>query len=247
MTEPRILLFDIETMAAKVYTWGYYQTNVIATDEDWYMLSVAYKWVGDNEVSFIRKAQAKGNDHFLVEKLWQLFDQADILVAHNGDSFDVKMATARFFELGMGPPSPYLTIDTKKVLAKVTRNYSNKLDEISRRLDFGRKLDTLGFNTWLGCARNDPEAWERMEEYNIHDVVLLERLYQREIPWIDTVNMSLWSGMCKRCGRGTKFGQWRGYYRTNASEFPMWQCQKEKGGCGGYSRRTKREKEAATR
>jgi hypothetical protein len=226
-------LYDIENMAAKVYTWSNYQTNVIATDEDWYMLSVAWKWVGDSKVSFARKSNERRNDRSLVKVLWNLLDEADVVVAHNGDAFDQRKCNARFIELGMSPPSPYLTVDTKKVVARAAMNYSNKLDELSRRLGFGRKVDTLGFGTWLGCAANDPDSWKLMEKYNRQDIRLLEELYNHLTPWIDTVNMAHWADgalACKRCG--SENIQKRGFKYTNASVFQSYVCND----CGGWSR-----------
>ena len=226
-------------MAAKVYTWSQWQTNVIATDEDWYMLSVAWKWDGDKKIQFARKSKKRRDDKGLVKTIWDLFDQADVVIAHNGDSFDQRMVTARFIELELGPPSPYQSVDTKKVSSMVSRNYSNKLDEIARRMELGRKLDTLGFATWLGCAAEDAASWELMERYNRHDVVLLEQVYQKLRPWADTVNMAHWADgelACKRCG--SKNVQKRGVRRTNASVFQAYQCND----CRGYSRAPKAEK-----
>ena len=237
--KPRILLYDIETMAALVYTWSNYKTNVIATEEDWYILSVAWKWVGDKDIQFARKSKKKGNDQGLTRLIWDLFDQADIVIAHNGDSFDQRKCSARFIELGLGPPSPFQTIDTKKVAARAAMNYSNKLDELARRLDLGRKLDTLGFGTWLGCAAENRKAWKLMREYNIHDVVLLEKLYNVLLPWIDSVNMAHWAKgelACRRCG--SRKVQKRGVKRTNASVFQSYWCKD----CGGWSRAPKAEK-----
>ncbi len=240
MAEPRILFYDIETMAALVYTWSNYKTNVIATEQDWYMLSVAWSWAGDDFISFDRKSKKKGDDRALVQTVWNLLDEADIVVAHNGDSFDQRKCNARFIELGMSPPSPYQSIDTKKVAARAAYNYSNKLDELARRLGHGRKLDTLGFGTWLGCAAEDPKAWALMEKYNIHDVVLLEKLYNSLLPWIDSVNMSHWAEgalACRRCG--SRSVQRRGVVRTLASTFQSYSCND----CGGWSRAPRANKE----
>ncbi len=238
-TKPRILFYDIETMAALVYTWSNYKTNVIATEQDWYMLSVAWKWGGTNKVHFARKSKKKGDDRSLVKTVWTLLDEADIVVAHNGDSFDQRKCNARFIELGMPPPSPYQTIDTKKVASRAAYNYSNKLDELARRLDLGRKLDTLGFGTWLGCAAEDPKSWELMKRYNIHDVILLEKVYDALLPWVDSVNMAHWAEgvlACRRCG--SKNVQKRGIVRTNASSFQAFACNV----CGGWSRAPRADK-----
>ena len=43
---PAILVYDIETAPAKVFTWAAYDQNIIDIEEDWYVLSVAYRWVG---------------------------------------------------------------------------------------------------------------------------------------------------------------------------------------------------------
>lgn len=242
-SKPRILFYDIETMAAKVYTWSNYKTNVIATAEDWYMLSVAWSWAGENNIYFDRKSKKKGDDKTLIKFVWALLDEADIVVAHNGDSFDQRKCNARFIELGMPPPSPYQTIDTKKVAARVAYNYSNKLDELARRLELGRKLDTLGFNTWLGCAAEDPKCWKLMEKYNINDVVLLKKLYNKLLPWIDSVNMAHWALgtlACRRCGSHNV--QKRGVVRTNASAFQSYWCKD----CGGWSRAPKADKPRPT-
>lgn len=238
-SKPRILFYDIETMAALVYTWSNYKTNVIATEADWYMLSVAWSWSGEDDIYFSRKSKRKGDDKALVNTVWLLLDEADIVVAHNGDSFDQRKCNARFIELGMPPPSPYQTIDTKKVAARAAYNYSNKLDELARRLSLGRKLNTLGFNTWLGCAAEDPKAWKLMEEYNIHDVLLLEKLYYKLLPWIDSVNMAHWADgklACRKCGSLNVYK--RGTRRTNASTFQAYSCRD----CGGWSRAPKSDK-----
>ena len=46
----KILLFDIETFANTGYTWGLYEQNVIQFKREGYMLSFAYKWLGDKKI-----------------------------------------------------------------------------------------------------------------------------------------------------------------------------------------------------
>ena len=82
MAEPHILFYDIETMAALVYTWSNYKTNVIATEEDWYMLSVAWSWYGDDNIFFSRKSKKKGDDRLLVQTVWDLLDEKDAFLEY---------------------------------------------------------------------------------------------------------------------------------------------------------------------
>jgi hypothetical protein len=255
---PKILIFDIENMAQLGWTWSNWQTNVIATKQDWYLLCSAFTWVDLETLTWgpiqvDRKAKRKYDDRALAKIIWQQLDDADVVVAHNGARFDVRKMNARFIELGMPPPSPYLVIDTKKVMARVAMNYSNKLDEIARRLDYGRKLDTLGFKTWIGCEENDKESWRLMMEYNVHDVELTAKIFIALLPWQTEVNFSHWSNpdlrpACKHCGsedmqkRGTKKVPEK-YWYTNASKFQLYKCNR----CGGWSRRHVRDSAAALR
>src|ERR1041385_6213513 len=109
MNKPKILLVDIETAPSLGYCWGKWQQNVIAFKEDWYILSVAFKWLGDKKIQTRLLCDYKSyknnpqNDKFLVEELWKLFNEADIIIAHHGDGFDVKKSNARFVFHGLKP------------------------------------------------------------------------------------------------------------------------------------------------
>ena len=122
MTQPRILLFDIETAPIDGYTWGTYDTNVIHIIQDWYMLSFSCKWLGEEEVYTYSLPQYKTqyrknkkDDYELVKQLWKYFDEADVIIAHNNDGFDAPKSTARFIYHGLLPPTPYKTICTLKM------------------------------------------------------------------------------------------------------------------------------------
>lgn len=120
--KPKVLLFDIETMANLVYVWGKYEQNVIAYERHWYMLTFAYKWLGDKKTyvkslpDYSMYKKDKYNDIELIKDLWKLFDEADIIIAHNGNSFDIKKANARFIKHKLKPPSPYRSVDTIQIL-----------------------------------------------------------------------------------------------------------------------------------
>src|ERR1035437_2983089 len=120
-TRPKICFFDIETAPSLGYFWGkIWETNIIEVQAPWYMLSFAYKWLGEKKVhvhalpDYRTFKKDKEDDKELVEDLHDLFDQADILIAHNGDSFEIRKANAAFNPQGFRPPSPYKTMDTLK-------------------------------------------------------------------------------------------------------------------------------------
>ncbi len=245
--EPRILLFDIETMANLVYVWGKYEQDAIAYRRHWYMLTFAYKWLGENktyvhslpEYSLYKKEPE--NDKELVKELWKLFDEADIVIAHNGASFDVKKANARFIKHKLPPPSPYKIIDTKLVAKKYLKMDSNKLDDIGDYFNIGRKINTGGFELWLGCEAGDKKSWKKMCDYNIQDVILLEKVYLEMLPYMTQhPNLGLMNGIAHACPNcSSENVTKRGVSYTRTSVYQRFQC----GDCHAWSQAPKEGKQ----
>lgn len=187
---PRVAFIDIETAPSLGYYFDKWKEgNIIATQHEWYMLSFAYKWMGEKRVrtcalpDYPRFQTKKDDDRDLIKDLHRVFDEADILIAHNGDRFDIKKSNARFIEHGLEPPSPYKTIDTLKIAKRHFRFDSNRLDALGQSLSVGRKLAHTGTHLWLGCMHGDPKSWRIMRRYNARDVELLERVYEKLKPW----------------------------------------------------------------
>lgn len=237
--KPKVLLYDIETMANLGYIWGKYEQNVIEFKEHWYMITFAYKWLGEKTThvkslpDFPIYKKDKQNDRQLVEALWKLFDEADVIIAHNGNSFDIKKTNARFIKHKLLPPTPYKTIDTKLVAKRYFNFTSNKLDDLGDYFEIGRKINTGGFELWLGCVNNDKKSWDLMCKYNKQDVVLLEKVYQTMLPYITNhpnYNLLLdTTHSCPNCGEDKL--QKRGTSITRVSKSQRYQCT----GCGAWS------------
>jgi hypothetical protein len=235
-TPSKIVLLDIETAPSLGWVWQKWQTNVIDFKQDWYILSFAYKYLGEKEVhvrclaDYPGYADEKENDKALVSDLWKLMDRADIIIAHNGDDFDIPKVNTRFISHGMHPPSPYKSVDTLKIARRVFKFDSNKLDELGRYLGIGRKLPHTGFHLWQGCMQGDPEAWKTMKDYNGQDVTLLEQVYFLMRPWAKThpqVNQGELH-TCPKCGSYRV--QRRGYSYTLLRKKQRFQCQE----CTGW-------------
>ncbi len=231
--KPRILLFDIENTPLIGYSFGLWETNILATVKDWNMLCFSYKWLGDKKTKVIALPDFKGyskdksDDKLLVKQLWILFEQADIIIGHNSDQFDIKKANARFAYHKLPPPSPYKTVDTKKVAKRYFKFDSNKLTELGRFLKLGVKEETGGIQLWFDCMAGVDSAWKKMKSYNIQDVVLLEKIYLELRPWI-TNHPSLGvlngdRGACPACG--SVHVQFRGTGINSTTKYQRLQCQ----------------------
>ena len=143
--EPRILIYDIENSQTLVKGWGpMHDFSVTSIVEDFYILSYAHKWHGEpnTAIRFERKAARRGDDKTLMRKLWKLYDQADAVMAYNGDSFDQKKAWTRMSYHDLGPCSPYIELDPLKMMRQKFKLTSNKLDFVAKYYGIGANCHT---------------------------------------------------------------------------------------------------------
>jgi hypothetical protein len=239
INKTRILLLDTENTPSLGWVWGKYEQDVLAFDREWYMLSFAYKWLGDKTIQCKALPNYKGytkdktNDKRLLEDLWNLLDEADIVIGHNVDRFDIRKINARFLKHGFNPPSPYRTVDTVKLARKHFMLNSNKLDDLGSYLGVGRKASTGGFQLWLDCMNGVGAAWKKMIAYNKQDVALLEDVYLALRGWATNhPNVNLVENQndgCPICG-GKKNIQKRGFRYSKTGKAQAFQHLD----CGGW-------------
>lgn len=239
----KILIFDIETSPNLGYIWGKYEQNVIEYVNEWYVLCFCAKWLDKKKMfksklnDFKRYNKDKTNDLEVVKSMWDLFNEADVVIGHNSDKFDIKKMNARFLYHGLPPPSSYKSIDTLKIARKYFNFNSNKLDDLGNYLSLGRKLKHEGFSLWLKCMSGDKRAWNRMIRYNVQDVLLLEDIYLKFLPYITNhPNYGIYVGkeyVCPNCG--SDHLQKRGFHYTKMQVYQRIQCMN----CKAWSRQTK--------
>lgn len=232
---PKVLLVDIETAPMLGYVWSLWENNVSLEQlhSDWHVLSWSAKWLGDSESKIMYKDQRKAkdisDDKDLLRGIWKLLDEADIVIGQNSKAFDHKKLNARFVYHGMQPPSTYRHIDTMIIAKKHFAFTSNKLAYMSDKLCTKyKKLKPTkfpGFSMWLECLAGNQAAWKEMEKYNKHDVLALEELYRKLIPWDSSLNFNVYHDtphtVCS-CG-STNFVK-NGYSFTNAGKFHRYKC-----------------------
>lgn len=210
---PRILILDLETAPAIALTFGRFdirlsQDNIVK--EGGYILCAAWKWLGESEVGYVYLNQQDaqdGNDILICDKLWELYEEADAIVAHNGKSFDQKMLQTRVVGNGLAPLPKVKVLDTKLLAKKYLRLPSNALDSIGEYFGLGRKIDTGGISLWKRVIAGEEQAMKEMVDYNIQDVELLEKVYLR-LRHLGTAGENLNAGLffddnevhCSICG-----------------------------------------------
>jgi DNA polymerase elongation subunit (family B) len=232
----KILLLDIETAPNLVYVWGIWQQNVAINqiEENGYVMCWAAKWLGEDKIMF--DSVKKSGEENMLGRIHRLVEQADAIVHYNGAKFDLPTLNREWLRYGFNPPAPPKQIDLLQVCKRKFRFVSNKLDYVAQYLGLGSKMKHEGHELWTACMSGDKSAWKRMEDYNKQDVVLLEALYGRLLPWIsghpshgakDMINC------CPKCG--SENYQQRGFALTTTHKYRRYQCRD----CGGWFRGTR--------
>lgn len=235
---PKILIFDIETAPILGYVWGLWENNVALNQikSDWFIMSIAAKWIGEKKVMYKdlrgRKSAIKNCEDITVLKfIHKLLVEADIILTHNGDSFDTKKLNARFILKGLKPIENKRSIDTFKLAKKKFKFTSNKLAYLTDKLCVKYKKQDhnafSGFSMWVECLKDNPKAWKVMEKYNIYDVLSLEELYGVLAPWGDGINLSVYNEQNDHvCSCGSTETTRRGYRYTTAGKYISYKCIK---------------------
>jgi hypothetical protein len=245
MTAPRVLFYDIETSLMPVAVFALAHNDWIdpsAILEERYIICGSWKWEGEDKVHSVSVLDApkryKKNPHddtHVVKTLHEVLSEADVLVAHNGDSFDKRYVDTRILKLGLEPLPPIASVDTYKIAKQKFLFASNKLDYLGQFLNLGRKIKTSP-GLWMRVLQGDAEAVKEMTVYNCQDVILLEKVYGKLKPYAAVPNLELFGrDGCPRCG-SSKI-QARGVHRAITKIYQRWCCND----CGGWFRTLKGE------
>lgn len=236
LTKPKVLIFDIETAPIIAHVWSLWENNVSLNQivSDWHVLSWSAKWLDDPPTKIMYDDQSKekniADDKRLLQGIWDLLNEADVVITQNGKNFDQKKLNARFVLNGFKPPGTFKHIDTKILASKHFGFTSNKLEYMTDKLCTKYKKlkhkEFPGHEMWTECLAGNQKAWAEMEKYNKHDVLALEELYHILIPWDNTINFNLYHDqnvhVCK-CG-STSFHK-NGFYYTSAGKFQKHKCK----------------------
>lgn len=239
--KPKILIWDIETSLMGLASFGlkndYIQPSNILTD--WHIICACWKELGKNKVYAVstlddpkRFARNPHDDYYVIKTLRDLIAGYDIIVHHNGDSFDIKKLNARIIYHRLPPLPPILMVDTKKEACKIAKFSSNKLEYLAKHLGLENKLGTAP-GLWLKVMRGDKKAIKDMVTYNKGDVVTLEQVYLALLPYMKShPNVARGDTFeCPKCGSDNV--QLRGTITTRSGiTYHRYVCKE----CGAWSR-----------
>ena len=225
----KILMYDVETSPNLAQVFGLFNQNLSIKQvrESSRVICWAAKWYGKPKVYFNSVHHSPSFD--MTEELHNLLSEADAVCHYNGRAFDTKIMNREFLLHDLAPPDPYHEIDLLSVVRQRFKFPSNKLDFVCQELGLGAKTDHEGFELWVKCLEGDESAWKRMERYNRNDVKMLEKLYERLLPWIKThpnhgLYMDTDRPVCPNCGSNHVIK--KGYEYTQTMVYRRYRCGK---------------------
>jgi len=238
----KILFWDIETLPYVSFTWGLWKQNVNASQivKNTSIICGSYKWLGEQQVhtasigdnvSTFRKDPYSGGD-VVAKKLIKVLNQADFIVAHNGDRFDYAKLKGLSVIHNLGP-FKVRKVDTLK-MAKATGVFpgGNSLKSLAKVLGVPQQKQETSMEMWADIAlRSDREALKKMERYCEQDVRVLEAVFMRLWPHCEGLlpNIPKLLGKdsnvlaCDRCGSTNVVKN--GRYIKNVQMYQKYQCK----------------------
>lgn len=174
------LIWDIETSPNIGLFWqpGYKVSlsydNII---QERAIICICYKWEGDRKIHSME--WRRGNDKKLCSDFLKVALQADELIAHNGDRYDIPFFNGRCVHHGIDPAPIWKTVDTLAIARKRFRFNSNRLDYLGEFLCGDGKIKTE-FGLWKDILLdNCPKSMAKMVKYCKQDVALLEKVWKK--------------------------------------------------------------------
>jgi len=204
LSSRRRLFIDIETSPLQVFAWhlGDVRLEYQSIIKDSAIICICWKWAGKSTVESLTWNRYQ-DDKTMLRTFIPILSEADEIVAHNGDRFDIRVIRSRALvhEIPMAPNYP--TLDTLKKARSKFRLPSNRLAYLSDRLVGERKLPTgFGLRRDIVLDRSET-ALKKMVDYCKQDVLLLERVFEKMANYIEpATSVAKYSSDCPECGSG---------------------------------------------
>ncbi len=189
---------DIETSPILAWTYPLFKANIMhdAIELDTKITSIVTKKEGEKECKVYEWEDARGkllkgknqellkmfymDDRKMLSSISADLNKFDIIIAQNGDNFDVKIIQWRLNQLNLPPLENIVTLDTLKLSRKSFRPSSHKLDYRSLVYKLGGKIKQ-DMQACISVAKGDAKTQVARIKYNIKDVNDLQKIFWKEL------------------------------------------------------------------
>jgi len=173
------LFFDIETSQYETrsfrigYNLNLSYDNVTKLAK---IICISWNWENEDVIHNLRWDKNRC-DKKMVSDFIEILSQADEVVAHNGDRFDMKWLRTRAIYHKIPMRANYKTFDTLKKSKAYFNFPNNRLDTIAQFLSVGAKVKHDGLKMWNEVQDGNEFYLNEMVKYCDGDIVVLKDVY----------------------------------------------------------------------
>lgn len=223
----KLLLVDTELSFALYYAFPSKKPQYLPArqvKEHQSIVCARWKWFGEKKVGGVsvlddpaRFRKNHRDDYIVAVKLHKAFMEADVICAHNGDSFDIKHANTLFIKHNLEPVPEKKSLDTLKIARRYFNFTGNGLDDLLKFFGYPGKSEKPD---WIKLTEGDEKEIRKAMKYCGNDVLGLERLLKIFLPYIPKHKALVSKGPCVECGskhiqkKGQDFDGTRIYQRV---------------------------------
>lgn len=180
--DSKILIYDIETSRcnAKVWWTGKTYINYKQLKDEPKIISIAYKWLGQDDVTCLTWDENK-DDKAMLEEFLEVYNDADMVVGQNNGRFDDRWVNARAMKYRLDINVFVKSFDIMKQTKRLFRLPSYSMDYVTKFLGVTNKQGHEGIIMWDkiedGTKEEHDEYLQKMCDYNIGDIIATEQMY----------------------------------------------------------------------
>lgn len=215
-TKKRYCIWDVESSLMESLHFEVWETNIAKENVvvPSYIHCISLRFYGEKKIQTISQTDFPlfkydiHDDTEVLKAFSKIIQQPNIvLVAHNGDNFDIRKFNARLLSKGLPPIPPIKTIDTLKIARRYFKLEWNSLDHLARILGYEGKMENPK-GLWRDCFFGDKKAMRHMGKYNRQDIEALTHVFERLMPYVK--NTAGANAQCQNPTCGSVDIQWRG-------------------------------------
>ena len=178
----KILIYDIETSRAtfKRFWTGKQYIGHYDMIEEPKIISIAWKWLGSDEVEFLTWDK-EHDDKKMIVKFLEVYNDADLVIGQNNDRFDNRWVNAVGLRHDVHVNVYVKSFDIQKQAKRLFRLPSYSMAYVAKFLGVTLKQSHEGILMWKmvedGTLSQQQEYLGKMIEYNVGDVITTEEMY----------------------------------------------------------------------
>jgi hypothetical protein len=155
----KILVVDMERLVGLARVWDQKTNFVPATNFVRLPMTLCFaaKWYGSKTTEF--HAAWDGGFDAMVQRSWEMYDEANIVVTYNGRRFDNLHFAGDWLKAGLTPPSPWKDVDLYQ--SNRFGYTSRSLNHLCQQLGLDVKSGKYDMDMAEACMDGDEKAQRR--------------------------------------------------------------------------------------